>query len=277
MLRICCPDGESNTVSASSSLNSRPRPMSWVTRWRWTARNCCCATSFVSAANTLTPAITYGSASWADGRNSRRYVATASSNAFGAKWEANEYGSPSAAANLAPNSDEPSMYNGTYVPLPGVASTPGITDWSPKNPCNSWTSWGKLSAELISRRNARTVFWSLPGARPKPRSMRPGCNVSSVPNCSAIVSGAWLGSMMPPDPSRIVSVCAAMCPISTLVADDAIVDMLWCSAYQIRRYPHSSACLASVTLASKLSRGVAPFATCARSRMEMGTIQNTPS
>jgi hypothetical protein len=47
-----------------------------------------------------------------------------------------------------------------------------------------------------------------------------------VPNCSAITSGEWFGSMIPPAPSRISRVCAAMCAISTLVADEAIVDML---------------------------------------------------
>ena len=65
--------------------------------------------------------------------------------------------------------------------------------------------------------------------------MRPGCSVSSVPNCSAMVSGEWLGSITPPAPSRIVRVWAATCAISTLVADDAIDGMLWCSAYQTRR------------------------------------------
>ena len=55
-----------------------------------------------------------------------------------------------------------------------------------------------------------------------------------MPNCSAITSGEWFGSMMPPEPSRIVVVCAPTCAISTLVADDAIDGMLWCSAYQTR-------------------------------------------
>jgi hypothetical protein len=81
---------------------------------------------------------------------------------------------------------------------------------------------------------ARIVTWSDPGARPRPRSIRPGCNVASVPNCSAITSGAWFGNMIPPAPRRIDSVCAATCAISTLVADDAIALMLWCSAYQTR-------------------------------------------
>ena len=79
------------------------------------------------------------------------------------------------------------------------------------------------------------VFWSLPGARPRPRSIRPGCRVSSVPNCSAMVSGEWLGSITPPAPSRMLEVWAATWAISTLVAEEAIEDMLWCSAYQIRR------------------------------------------
>ena len=86
----------------------------------------------------------------------------------------------------------------------------------------------------MSRRSARLVAWSLPGARPRPRSIRPGCSVASVPNCSAITSGEWFGSMIPPAPSRIRSVWEATCAISTAVADDAIERMLWCSAYQMR-------------------------------------------
>ena len=65
--------------------------------------------------------------------------------------------------------------------------------------------------------------------------MRPGCSAASVPNCSAISSGAWLGSMMPPDPRRMRSVWAATWAMSTLVADEAMLGMLWCSAYQTRR------------------------------------------
>ena len=65
--------------------------------------------------------------------------------------------------------------------------------------------------------------------------MRPGWRVARVPNCSAITSGEWLGSMMPPAPRRIVSVWAAMWAISTEVAELAIERMLWCSAYQMRR------------------------------------------
>ena len=38
--------------------------------------------------------------------------------------------------------------------------------------------------------------------------MRPGNSRASVPNCSAITSGAWFGSMMPPAPTRIVCVPA---------------------------------------------------------------------
>ena len=54
------------------------------------------------------------------------------------------------------------------------------------------------------------------------------------PQPSAITSGAWFGSMTPPAPMRIVRVCAATCAMSTLVADEAIAGMLWCSAYQTR-------------------------------------------
>ncbi len=82
------------------------------------------------------------------------------------------------------------------------------------------------------------------------------------------MSGAWFGSMMPPAPSRIVAVCAPTCAISTLVADDAIAGMLWCSAYQTRSYPSSSARWASATLAAKLSPAVWPRPIGARSRID---------
>ncbi len=45
---------------------------------------------------------------------------------------------------------------------------------------------GALAAAIGSRRSARVVVGSVPGARPSPRSMRPGCSAASVPNCSAI-------------------------------------------------------------------------------------------
>ena len=56
------------------------------------------------------------------------------------------------------------------------------------------------------------------------------------------------------------------------VADDAIVGMLWCSAYQTRAYPCASAVWASATLAAKLSLAVRPGAIGARSRMERGMV-----
>jgi hypothetical protein len=65
--------------------------------------------------------------------------------------------------------------------------------------------------------------------------MRPGCRVASVPNCSAMTSGAWLGSMIPPAPRRIEVVWVATWAMSTAVADEAMEAMLWCSAYQTRR------------------------------------------
>ncbi len=82
--------------------------------------------------------------------------------------------------------------------------------------------------ELVarSRRSARAVNWSVPGARPSPRSIRPGKSDSSVPNCSAMISGEWFGSMIPPEPTRIVLVPPATCPITTDVAALAMPVML---------------------------------------------------
>ena len=49
---------------------------------------------------------------------------------------------------------------------------------------------------------------------------------SSVPNCSAMTSGEWFGSMMPPAPTRIVDVRPATAQITTEVAALATDGML---------------------------------------------------
>jgi hypothetical protein len=74
----------------------------------------------------------------------------------------------------------------------------------------------------------------------------------------------------------MVRVRAPMCEISTLVAEEAMLLMLWCSAYQIRRYPSSSARWASATLPAKLSLAVWPREIGARSRIDNGTRMMTP-
>ena len=75
---------------------------------------------------------------------------------------------------------------------------------SPSMPITSITSRGNCSTASCGwRPKAEAVIWSVPGARPMPRSIRPGCSASSRANCSAIASGAWLGSITPPDPTRI--------------------------------------------------------------------------
>lgn len=78
------------------------------------------------------------------------------------------------------------------------------------------------------------MIWSVPGARPSPRSIRSPYSVASVPYCSATMSGAWLGSMTPPEPTRIDSVWLAMWASSTDVAELANVTLPWCSAIQKR-------------------------------------------
>ncbi len=74
-LNICCtcwPAGERRIMSASSSVKLRPRPNIALTRLRFAARCCSWASELVSAAMTLTPAMTNGCSNCADGRNSRR-------------------------------------------------------------------------------------------------------------------------------------------------------------------------------------------------------------
>ncbi len=53
-----------------------------------------------------------------------------------------------------------------------------------------------------------------------------------MPNCSATTSGAWLGSITPPEPTRMVDVAAATWASSTAGEELAMPGMLWCSATQ---------------------------------------------
>jgi hypothetical protein len=52
--------------------------------------------------------------------------------------------------------------------------------------------------------------------------MRPGLSPLSVRYVSTTRSGTWLGSITPPDPTRIVFVRAATVAINTSGDDDAI-------------------------------------------------------
>lgn len=62
--------------------------------------------------------------------------------------------------------------------------------------------------------------------------MRPGAMASRVPNCSAMTSGAWLGSITPPEPSLMRSVCAARWARITAGEEEATPGIEWCSATQ---------------------------------------------
>ena len=88
--------------------------------------------------------------------------------------------------------------------------------------------------------------------------------------CSATMSGAWLGSMMPPEPIRMCSVRAARWAIKTGGVVDATDAMLWCSATQNRRYPKASARCARAVVAARASPLDWPALTMARSRTESG-------
>ena len=52
--------------------------------------------------------------------------------------------------------------------------------------------------------------------------MRPGNSASSTLNRSATISGAWFGSITPPDPIRMRLVTAAIWPIMMSGAELAI-------------------------------------------------------
>ena len=52
--------------------------------------------------------------------------------------------------------------------------------------------------------------------------MRPGNSASSTLKRSATISGAWFGSITPPEPTRMRVVAAAICPIMMSGAELAI-------------------------------------------------------
>ena len=163
------------------------------------------------------------------------------------KWCANEKGNPRYPASSALYPLEPRR------PIHGVDVDTGVAaNWlqrpvsvrmSPSRPMRSSRWRGKSSAPSADgeRRSAAAVAWSVPGARPIPRSMRPGCSASSMANCSATTSGGWFGNITPPEPTRMRSVRAARCAMSTDGVVLATVRMLWCSATQKRVSPSASA------------------------------------
>ena len=120
---------------------------------------------------------------------------------------------------LRAKSTGPQQCYGNIAALSGIAFTAWPFRAGPRYVRNSASNAGKSSPLCLrSRRSACIVWKSPPGARPSPRSIRPGYSASSVPNCSATTSGAWFGSITPPLPTRIRFVAAATCPISTGVA-----------------------------------------------------------
>jgi hypothetical protein len=62
--------------------------------------------------------------------------------------------------------------------------------------------------------------------------MRPGNSASSTLKRSATISGAWFGSITPPEPTRMRDVTAAIWPIMISGAELAMFARLWCSATQ---------------------------------------------
>ena len=117
--------------------------------------------------------------------------------------------------------------------LTSITRSPGFSPIA-FSPVARPATWRAASAQLVATHWPSTLRHRN-GASPRSvarakniatrlgkRSIRPGNSASSVPNCSAIVSGAWLGSMIPPAPTRMCVVAAAICPSTTAVAALAI-------------------------------------------------------
>ena len=65
--------------------------------------------------------------------------------------------------------------------------------------------------------------------------MRPGYMATSVRKVSATLKAAWLGSMMPAGPTRMLVVRAPTWAVRISGALEARLRMLWCSETQYRR------------------------------------------
>ena len=98
---------------------------------------------------------------------------------------------PKCAASNAPSPLEPRIQSGGAVGPAGIARTPvkgwpgGSSSW--RKLMRSASCWGNCSSPSAPGpcRSSRAVRWSLPGARPMPRSMRPGNSASSTRKFSA--------------------------------------------------------------------------------------------
>ena len=147
-----------------------------------------------------------------EGSKRSRYTSTACAASLMLKCPANAKPTPSCAAMLAPALVEPSIQIGGMGASLGIASTsangcPGGNVFvanAISSASRSFTSFSRV------RRSAAEVTGSVPGARPRPRSMRPGCSASRVRKISRTRSGVWFGSMIPPAPTRIRFVTCAM-------------------------------------------------------------------
>src|SRR3984957_10561001 len=84
---------------------------------------------------------------------------------------------------------------------------------------------------------------------------------------AAVVWPSWTAA----EPTRIVLVAAAICPISTAGAELA-TPTKWCSAIQNRRKPHCSACWARSIVLCRAVAASLPALIGARSRIESGTV-----
>ena len=98
-----------------------------------------------------------------------------------------------------------------------------------------------------------------------------------MPNCSATTSGAWFGSMTPPDPIRMVEVDAARWAARTAGAALATPGIPWCSATQTRESPAASATWAMRVASTRAWAGVAPAMTVASSCSDRATIVLDPT
>ena len=196
--------------------------------WSWAAAS-------VSAAITLTPRSRSGRSSCAEGSN-RSPVHLRAPRAAPAARSARRTRTAVRARRRAGRRTATSRgcRAARGCPARGWRARRGSGLASLRKPCSSSTSCGKRSAAAGSRRSARLVVWSLPGARPEPEvdpaRVQRGERAELLGDHQRRVVGQHDPAGAEPDRLGVGGDVGD----EHAVADDAIDPMLWCSAYQTR-------------------------------------------
>ena len=158
--------------------------------------------SSVSAANTLNPAMAQGFAHRSEGRNDHRDRCRApASGRWGRSGRQRRRAARALRRAVRRRLLEPRIQTGTYWPLPGMRTHMVVGVHAPRSspaaPARRAGSRRGRRCNVRRSANRGRAGRCRAHGRGRGRCVRRK-SASRVPNCSAMTSGAWFGSMMPP-------------------------------------------------------------------------------